>query len=361
MKRTKLSEQARAAKLEKDRMKIERYRKLSSAVLDAKDHKIYTLASLEDTTALLDLNPEYNAAWNFRRNIMVDLFRKQELNAVDALSTDLRMVMDMMKQFPKCYWIWNHRKWCLEELDDIGAAKWDHELAIVLKLLELDARNFHGWHYRRYVTQKIEEAKLRQVAAEDKVGEELRLLLGEFQFTTQKINRNISNFSAWHNRTILLRRMHRLVQDVKRPQDFEGYEQLINSFQSTQELIKHELNLVKTGMYMDSDDTSVWLYMKWLLTCDVFSLCCDVELLSQQLKDIEELNALEREDSKDGKDNAWCLKMIVFLRALISQKSHTDIKKDAVIEECLRKLVELDPLRKGHYLEQIAGKAPLIS
>jgi len=49
----------------------------------------------------------------------------------------------------------------------------------------------HGWEYRRYVVSNIE--KLR--------GESLAKT--EFEYTTTKTN-NISNFSAWHNRAMLI-------------------------------------------------------------------------------------------------------------------------------------------------------------
>jgi len=49
----------------------------------------------------------------------------------------------------------------------------------------------HGWEYRRYVVSSIE--KLRGVS----------LAKTEFDYTTTKTN-NISNFSAWHNRAMLI-------------------------------------------------------------------------------------------------------------------------------------------------------------
>jgi hypothetical protein len=54
----------------------------------------------------------------------------------------------------------------------------------------LDA-SVHGWEYRRYVVSSIE--KLRGVS----------LAKSEFDYTTTKTN-NISNFSAWHNRAMLI-------------------------------------------------------------------------------------------------------------------------------------------------------------
>ncbi|KAM9886136.1 hypothetical protein OXX69_013846, partial [Metschnikowia pulcherrima] len=117
VKRVQLSAHARKSKLEKDRAKIAHYRALTKKVLDKKAEKVFTKEALQDTTVLLDLNPEFNAVWNYRRNIFNHLFAENVLDRCEALNTDLLVAMEMMKRFPKCYWIWNHRRWCLETLD----------------------------------------------------------------------------------------------------------------------------------------------------------------------------------------------------------------------------------------------------
>lgn len=75
----------------------------------------------------------------------------EEVN--DILSGDLSMTMAALKAHPKVYWIWNHRRWCLEnvpggpglegEIDFFGwkKANWDRELYVVEKMLDADARN----------------------------------------------------------------------------------------------------------------------------------------------------------------------------------------------------------------------------
>lgn len=63
------------------------------------------------------------------------------------------MTMAALKSHPKVYWIWNHRRWCLENIpsgpgeegeetaDGWKKSAWDHELFVVEKLLDADARN----------------------------------------------------------------------------------------------------------------------------------------------------------------------------------------------------------------------------
>jgi geranylgeranyl transferase type-2 subunit alpha len=81
---------------------------------------------------------------------------------------------------------------------------WARELKLCSKLLALDERNcmycmrhdvvvhlplraVHCWNYRRYAA-RMAKATLPQ----------------EFQFTTEKIGHNFSNYSAWHQRSALL-------------------------------------------------------------------------------------------------------------------------------------------------------------
>lgn len=51
---------------------------------------------------------------------------------------ELEFVQENLKLNPKSYWMWNHRRWCLESMSQ---PRWDRELAMVGKFLEMDARN----------------------------------------------------------------------------------------------------------------------------------------------------------------------------------------------------------------------------
>lgn len=68
----------------------------------------------------------------------------------EYLSDDLSLTFGLLKEHPKVYWIWNHRRWCLEripdgpspeDVDGWRSATWKKELFVVEKMLEADARN----------------------------------------------------------------------------------------------------------------------------------------------------------------------------------------------------------------------------
>lgn len=368
MKRTNLTEEAKKAKLERDRAKIVAYRSSTTKLLDQYHKDVYTLETLDLTTDVLALNPELYTAWNYRREILLKLI-PHTLTKKDALEQDLKLVMHHLKRFPKCYWVWNHRSWCLHQLSLTGEANWAYELAIVSRLLEMDSRNYHGWHYRRYVVSNMERESAAAAASPES---ERKLLLDlaitEYEYTTSKINKNISNFSAWHNRSKLIPQLYLLYTQVVASNSAGGLSATPTSidliFRSPYDILMHELELVKTGMYMDAEDTSVWSYLQWLVLDPLFvdsaRLATDhhastyVQILEGQLKTITELNELEKDDHPDGHDNVWCLKSIIFLKGLLlKENGGVDEASEREIRSMLETLVEIDPLRRGRYLDQI--------
>lgn len=344
---------AKKAKLEKDKAKTAHYRKLTHDVLDLHHKEVFNNESLKLTTELLDLNPEFYTVWNFRRDVLDHM--KKDLSTdeyAQRLNNELLYVMLLLKRYPKCYWIWTHRRWCLFELLALGRVSWEFEFKAVLKLLEMDSRNFHGWQYRRFVVEQIETEKVNKVPPSESSVALLRIQIDEFDYTTQKINQNISNFLAWHNRSKLIPKIIKLYQDFG-----DSYEPKVYAvFKSPYEVLLHELELAKTGMFMDADDTSVWLYVAWLLTDPLFTdelknLGKYSEVLQGQLKLVEELNELEKDDHIEGKDNVWCLRTMVLLKGLLMNGGMEDMRED--IRTHLEVLVETDPLRKGRYLDQL--------
>jgi geranylgeranyl transferase type-2 subunit alpha len=63
------------------------------------------------------------------------------------------MTMRALKTHPKVYWIWNHRRWCLENIPAGPGAPgeehanewqknvWERDLFVVEQMLDVDARN----------------------------------------------------------------------------------------------------------------------------------------------------------------------------------------------------------------------------
>ena len=177
------------------------------------------------TSDLLTRNPEYYTIWNHRRRILQYQFTQPSLDTptltesksntqestsnevVEGLITeDLQFLVPLLLKFSKCYWIWNHRLWLLQQASQtLSAAKahqfWLNELGLIGKMLGRDSRNFHGWGYRRTVVAKLESKALSPNT------DSTSLVKEEFEYTTKMIKTNMSNFSAWHNRSKLIPRL----------------------------------------------------------------------------------------------------------------------------------------------------------
>lgn len=180
------------------------------------EQKDFSPDLLEKTSALLKKNPEYYTIWNVRRRIFDEeldnlssqlasgqLTDDQRCSQVlDIINLDLQFLFPLLLQYPKCYWIWNHRLWLLEKGSLLLPASrarslWEDELKLVGKMLVRDSRNFHGWGYRRTVVDKLESPVLGGKS----------MCREEYDYTTKMIGQNLSNFSAWHNRSRLILRI----------------------------------------------------------------------------------------------------------------------------------------------------------
>lgn len=174
----------------------------------------------------------------------------------------------------------------------------------------------------------------------------------EFAYTTMQINKNILNFSAWHQRLKLIPRLAELIIDEPSSKHMAQ----LSQFSSPKAILAHELELIKTGMYVDADDSSVWLYLEWLLTDPFFREADDEEmfreLLLDQLKIVDELNELEIDDDPQNRENIWCLKGMIFLHQRLREEAKKLVSKEEI--ELVERLIKRDPLREGRYKEQLA-------
>lgn len=103
-----------------------------------------------------------------------------------------------------------------------------------LHILKICIVSVHVWDYRRYA------------AAKAKIDPQK-----ELDFSTQKIEKNFSNYSAWHQRSKLLPLLHPHKSDKTRPID--------------DETLGKELDMVLSATFTDPKDSSAWFYQRWLI------------------------------------------------------------------------------------------------
>ncbi|CAL5041336.1 unnamed protein product [Urochloa decumbens] len=213
--------------------KAAKLRDLQEHVLRNHHSRTYTKEAIGLSFKLLEINPEAYTAWNYRK--LAFQHNIKELSDPEAIRSavddELRVVEVALRQNPKSYGAWYHRKWLLnQKLSPVDSKR---EFGLLDKLLKVDARNFHGWNYRRFLA--------RFMGAPDEE---------ELKYTMDKISDNFSNYSAWHNRSILLSNL--LIQQRK-------------GFESKQKIFSEEFELVTQALFTDPSDQSGWFYHLWLL------------------------------------------------------------------------------------------------
>ncbi|KZT26484.1 rab-protein geranylgeranyltransferase, partial [Neolentinus lepideus HHB14362 ss-1] len=319
VRRTRQTSEAVEARKQREQSRLKEYLSLTDHVLAKKKSRDWSKDAFEATSRLLQINPEFYTIWNYRRNIMLHgLFVNSPPEVInDILSEDLSMTAAALKAHPKVYTLWNHRSWCLENVPDGPGdsrdwkkANWSRELAIVEKMLDADARNFHAWSYRRYVLASMPEQRPETA---------------ELAYTMRKIEANFSNFSAWHQRSKVYTSMW-------------GSGKL-----NKDKCIEEELELVKNALYTDPNDQSAWLYHRWLVDAGQ-----NRHILESEINAIEEL--LEEDPG-----SKWCIESLVHYKRLLVRNHAAVIGKEQAEKlhrqciDMLQQLQTLDPPRKRRY------------
>uniref|UniRef100_A0A2P2HYN5 Geranylgeranyl transferase type-2 subunit alpha n=1 Tax=Hirondellea gigas TaxID=1518452 RepID=A0A2P2HYN5_9CRUS len=157
----------------------------------------------------------------------------------ELLVSELGVVSACLQHNHKSYGAWHHRTWVMRQLCEGAEQKqqqqaWDSELNLCNLFLTKDERNFHCWDYRRHVVAK------GGVAAEK-----------ELHYSLELIERNLSNFSAWHYRAKLLPLLHPPHQGSPHPVG--------------DHVFKQELERVVEAVFTDPSDQSPWFFLRWLL------------------------------------------------------------------------------------------------
>ncbi|KAL8145400.1 geranylgeranyl transferase type-2 subunit alpha 1 isoform X1 [Apium graveolens] len=215
--------------------KAAKLRSLQSQFLHFHQNKIYTTEAVEVSAKLLEANPEFYTAWNYRKLAVQNNLASAQSSDSDGsinsiLDEELKVAENALKKNYKSYGAWHHRTWVLSK----GHSSTDRELRLLNMFQKQDSRNFHAWNYRRFVTA------LRNISKEE-----------ELQFTTDMINDNFSNYSAWHNRSVLLSHL---------------LEEKAQGYSLTQKVLEEEYEFVRNALFTDPDDQSGWFYHLWLLS-----------------------------------------------------------------------------------------------
>lgn len=309
-----------AEELRAQRAKLGKLRALGDIALQSYRAKDYSDNSLQLTTKLLSVNPDFGTLWNFRRTILLSRWNGlTHAQRAEVAQEELRLTAEAISQRnPKSYGAWFHRKWvvlhCGKEEEGEALVDLEAEIGLCKKLLEADERNFHCWSYRAFV--------LHQMGPVDSAK--------EMEFAATLIERNFSNYAAWNLRSLHI--------DIADPQ-----------------ALKAEFELLQDAIFTEPADQSCWIYQRWLIQQVMkqstgIEAALKEEILKQQIDMCRELLTVE-EGCKWG--------MLTLMRLLQLQRHvpvhgatdagiDTDMHKEEIQSLCSQ-LTQVDPIHKEYY------------
>lgn len=222
-------EQAEAKRKEREE-KLKVFKSGVKTIFAKRENKEFDEEALKLTGRFLEQNPDFNTLWNFRRDILMHMKPEKSKESLQSILTEeMILTQNCLKTNPKSYGAWHHRLWAMEFTPE---PDWNKELKLCGFFLSMDERNFHCWDYRRLVGKKC------KVNPQD-----------ELLFTNELIEKNFSNYSAWHYRSTLLPLVH--------PGAVAG--------SVDEQILLKEYELVQNAAFTDPNDQSVWFYHRWLL------------------------------------------------------------------------------------------------
>ncbi|KAJ4153321.1 hypothetical protein LMH87_009812 [Akanthomyces muscarius] len=385
--------------LKKEIEKINKYRALDSQLRIQTSESRFDSATLELTTKLLRINPEYYTAWNTRRRCLIfgPLEKKNkeslpqcalerhetseglidapqsllqnnssetetkrnrtatsERNAAprekqkdgnevnisqcsETVRDELIFTVPLLMAHPKCYWIWNYRMWVLEQTTSLLFV----EVAKSVWQEELELvgkmldRDRRNYHAWAYRRYVVSHLESAELEGRS-------MAESEFAYTTKMIKGDLSNFSAWHNRAQLIPRLL-----VEREADDS----------SRRAFLDQELTTVDSGLNVGPEDQSLWYYHQYLiwsvaeqpsnlLIVPGMALEDRVNLITREIDFIKDL-------LDDYKDVKWIFEMLLEYTLLISKlrNKSLDAEQKCELEGWVLRIKKLDPQRSNRWEE----------
>jgi hypothetical protein len=127
------------------------------ALLSAKE---YSQRGFDLTSVAVLLLPSNYTAWYYRREC---------LDAIGgSWSDELEKMIEISKENPKTYQVWQHRKMCISKL-----MKPEDELAATSEYIINDQKNYHVWGYRQWLLRNFAQELSWQIVQKDAIEQKI--------------------------------------------------------------------------------------------------------------------------------------------------------------------------------------------
>jgi len=259
----------------------------------------------------LEVNPDEYSLWNIRKAFLknkCETYKSVSLESaasghgqestttentvspvsISSLETlwdqELQLTQTALFVNPKAYPAWEHRLWLLRSSRDLVSQTYfqvlmQKERKLCDIMLQKDERNFHAWAHRLTVRSLHKQYSQKDTEIEPQKSSESILNSEEFRFITERILSNFANYSAWHQRSLLLTQASREL----------GIEERCA-------LVIRELEWLHQAYFTDPDVESTWIYHRWILYGELQDGITDEtreHILITELGSIQDLLAME--------------------------------------------------------------------
>lgn len=340
------------------------------------------------------------------------------------LDQELRLTATCLQRNPKAYAAWFHRKWTVRHwlllhssssssstTDEQRSLMLQTELSLCASFLDKDERNFHCWNYRRFVvaailelpalagcsdgsssssgssvvvkldgswdvagggtdtvigpqlaigTNNSTEADAQQQQPPPPAASTDEVVRSEFEYTSQRIEKNFSNCSAFHYRSKLLD----LVLDADlREEGISRRNEEGETYHTRLDMARGELEMIQSAVFTEPDDQTAWWYHRFVLAWArpaSMSHWTDQDAAAEAIESYAEVVEKEKEsirelvDAEGGKCKWGLLALHMVLSELdaLESISTDEDSRQAMREEAnayLDQLVVLDTDRETRY------------
>ncbi|KHJ49551.1 hypothetical protein D918_00678 [Trichuris suis] len=200
----------------------------------------------------------------------------------------------MIKDTPKNYQLWHHRKVLVETLKDPTG-----ELDFICSVLREDSKNYHAWQYRTWLVTQF------------------NIWDGELDYSERMICSDVRNNSAWNYRYFVIN-------------STTGF---------TESVVDKEMQFCFQWIRLVPNNESAWNYLSGIM---VFVTPAGKSMAVEFCKSVQEGS----EAYDDTPYNALLFLYDYWAEKYDSEKSASD--KESALEVCKR-LKEVDPIRTQYY------------
>ncbi|XP_053992603.1 protein farnesyltransferase/geranylgeranyltransferase type-1 subunit alpha-like isoform X2 [Hylaeus volcanicus] len=110
--------------------------------------------NLKLTTELIDANESNYTVWRIRRQCLLSWMHSLETKEKNNfLLKELDFIIYYCNQSAKCYQVWYHRRWIMQQMNDVQVASLEKKR--IEFNLEEDQKNFNLWQYRTFLQDFI--------------------------------------------------------------------------------------------------------------------------------------------------------------------------------------------------------------